>query len=76
MSLAWVSLGALAIAVAVSCTTAVNVGLLALALAWVVGVYLGGMSVNAVLDGFPTALFVTLVGVTLLFSMSEQNGTL
>ena len=34
------------------------------------------MSADAVLAGFPVALFVTLVGVTLLFSIAECNGTL
>jgi di/tricarboxylate transporter len=29
-----------------------------------------------VLAGFPSALFVTLAGVTLLFSLAEQNGTI
>ncbi len=76
MNLAWISIAALVVAVALSCTTAVNVGVLSLAMAWVVGVYLGGMSLETVLEGFPTALLVTLVGVTLLFSMAETNGTL
>jgi di/tricarboxylate transporter len=76
MSLAWISIAALVLAVALSCTTAINVGVLSLALAWLVGVYLGGMSVDTVLEGFPTALLVTLIGVTLLFSVAESNGTL
>lgn len=76
MSLAWLSIGALVLAVGLSCTTAINVGILSLAMAWVLGVYVGGMPVNAVLAGFPVQLLVTLVGVTLLFSMSETNGTL
>jgi di/tricarboxylate transporter len=76
MTLAWISTLALVVAIALSCTTAVNVGVLSLALAWLVGVYLGGLSVNTLLEGFPAPLFVTLVGVTLLFSMSESNGTL
>jgi di/tricarboxylate transporter len=76
MNLAWISIGALVLAVGLSCTTAVNVGVLSLALAWLIGVYLGGMSVDAVLEGFPTSLLVTLVGVTLLFSIAECNGTL
>jgi di/tricarboxylate transporter len=76
MDLALVSLGALVCAVLVSCTTAINVGILSLSLAWFVGVYLGGMPVDALLQGFPTALFLTLIGVTLLFSMAETNGTL
>jgi di/tricarboxylate transporter len=76
MNLAWISIGALVLAVGLSCTTAVNVGVLSLTLAWLIGVYLGGMSVEAVLEGFPTSLLVTLVGVTLLFSIAECNGTL
>jgi di/tricarboxylate transporter len=76
MSLAWISIAALVLAVALSCTTTINVGVLSLALAWLVGVYLGGMSITSVLDGFPTALLVTLIGVTLLFSVAECNGTL
>jgi di/tricarboxylate transporter len=76
MNLAWISIAALVVAVALSCTTTINVGVLSLALAWLVGVYLGGMSVAAVLEGFPTPLLVTLVGVTLLFSIAECNGTL
>ena len=76
MTLAWISIGALVLAVALSTTTAVNVGVLSLALAWIVGVYLGGMSVDTLLQGFPVSLLVTLVGVTLLFSMAEVNGTL
>jgi hypothetical protein len=54
----------------------VNVGVVSLAFAWVVGVYLGGMGLNDILAGFPTQLFITLAGVTLLFSMAQVNGTL
>jgi di/tricarboxylate transporter len=45
-------------------------------MALVVGVFLGGLSPSAVLEGFPTDLAVTLIGVTLLFSIAETNGTL
>jgi di/tricarboxylate transporter len=76
MNLAWISIAALALAVALSCTTAINVGVLSLALAFIVGVFLAGMSPDAVLQGFPTPLLVTLIGVTLLFSIAECNGTL
>ena len=76
MTLAWISVGALVLAVALSVLTTINVGILSLAMAWLVGVYLGGMSVAEVLSGFPVQLLVTLVGVTLLFSMAETNGTL
>lgn len=76
MSLAWISVGALLLAVALSCTTTVNIGLLALSLALTVGVFLGDMSVADVLGGFPTTLLTTLVSVTLLFSIADVNGTL
>ena len=35
-----------------------------------------GMSANEVMNGFPTRLFLTLAGVTLLFSQAQANGTL
>lgn len=76
MNLAWISVAALVLAVILSCTTTINVGVLSLALALLVGVSLGGMSPDAVLEGFPVALLITLVGVTLLFSIAECNGTL
>ena len=76
MNLAWVTVGALALAVILSCTTSINVGILSMALALAIGVLPGGMPLSAILDGFPTDLFVTLIGVTLLFSIAECNGTL
>ena len=76
MSLAVVSIAALVLSVVLSFTTAINVGVIAMTLAWLIGVYLGGMSVDVVLQGFPTALLVTLIGITLLFSLAECNGTL
>jgi di/tricarboxylate transporter len=76
MSLAAISLAALGIAVVVSCTSKMNVGVLAIVMAWVVGVYVGGMKLELVLSGFPTVLFLTLVGMTLLFTQAQQNQTL
>jgi di/tricarboxylate transporter len=76
MSLAWISVGALVLAVTLSCTTTINVGILSLALALIVGVGLAGQTTAEVLEGFPVDLLVTLVGVTLLFAIAEVNGTL
>jgi di/tricarboxylate transporter len=76
MNLAWISVGALVLAVTLSCTTTINVGILSMSLALIVGVVLGGMTPGAVLEGLPTDLLVTLIGVTLLFSIAESNGTL
>lgn len=76
MNLAWLSLGALVVAIVVSCTTRLNVGILSLAFAWIVGVYFGGMRLDEVVGGFPIQLFLTLAGVTLLFTQAQINGTL
>jgi di/tricarboxylate transporter len=53
-----------------------NVGVVSLAMAWIVGVYFGGMPVAKVLGTFPVDLLINLVGVTLLFGMANNNGTL
>ncbi len=88
MTLAWISLFALLSAVVLSFTSRVNVGVVAITLAWLIGVYIApqfledlqGKSVEVlakwVMAGFPASLFLTLVGVTLLFMLAEANGTL
>ena len=76
MSLAVISLSALILALALSSISSINVGFLAIVLAWLVGVYAGGMTVDQVIAGFPSSLFLTLVGLTLLFAMAQVNGTL
>jgi di/tricarboxylate transporter len=78
---AMLAIGALVLTVAVSCTTRVNPGLLALVLAWLIGVCPHSLchqavGVKVVVAGFPSSLFITLTGVTLLFALVQQNGTL
>ena len=75
MNPALASLLALLLAIILSMVSRLNVGLLAIALAWLVGVYVAGQKPDAVLAGFPAALFLTLTGVTLLFACAETNGT-
>ena len=58
-----------------SCTTQLNVGLVAIAFAWLIGL-LAGVDASQVMAGFPSNLFLTLLGVTFLFSHAEVNGTL
>jgi di/tricarboxylate transporter len=74
MSPATVSVCALLLCIAVSCTSRINVGLIAIPLAWAVGAY-AGRPADAVLAGFPSSLFITLTGVTVLFTLAEVNGT-
>ncbi|HSL23550.1 MAG TPA: SLC13 family permease [Vicinamibacterales bacterium] len=70
-----VSLLALLAAIVLSCTSQLNVGLIAIAAAWLIGAYVAGWPADAVAGGFPTQLFLTLAGVTLLFALSDVNGT-
>ena len=81
VELSWVSLAALVLVIVLSCTTAVNPGFLSLSLAWLIGIYLAPVwgrrfTIGELLGGFPTDLFLTLVGVTLLFTLARGNGTL
>jgi di/tricarboxylate transporter len=81
IDLAWLSLGALLLVIAVSCTTRVNPGLPAIALAWLIGVCPEPLcdrpiGLKQVVAGFPSSLFLTLAGVTLLFALIQDNGTL
>lgn len=76
MNLAIASLLALLLAIVLSMFSRLNVGVLAIALAWVVGVYIAGMKPDAVMAGFPANLFLTLTGVTLLFACADANGLL
>jgi Na+/H+ antiporter NhaD/arsenite permease-like protein len=76
MTAAGWSLAALLGVMVLSCTTRINVGVLALALAWLVGSGAAGMHAEAIAAGFPASLFLTLLGVTLLFALADANGTL
>src|SRR5687768_16325736 len=72
---ALLSLLALLAAITISFASRLNVGIAAIPLAWAVGMY-AGQKPDAVLGGFPSSLFVTLAGVTLLFGLAETNGTI
>jgi Na+/H+ antiporter NhaD/arsenite permease-like protein len=70
------SLGTLIVAIALSFSARVNVGVAALALAFALSLAVPGLRAEAVASAFPSSLFLTLAGVTLLFAISECNGTL
>lgn len=76
MSAAGLSLAALVLVIVASLVSRVNIGVLAIALAWPVAVYGAGWKTDALLAVFPSSLFVTLVGVTLLFGIAQKNGAL
>ena len=81
MDLAWLSLFALIAVVAVSCTSRVNPGVVAIALAWGLVLWFGEKNepqfpLKALWANFPADLLLTLLGVSLLFAQAEANGTL
>jgi di/tricarboxylate transporter len=81
MDLAWLSLAALLVVIVASCTIRLNPGFLSIVLAWIIGMYLAplfgkSISFRELVGGFPVDLFLTLVGVTLLFTQAHVNGTL
>ncbi len=76
MSPAVLSLWALLLVIGASLTARINVGVLAVALAWPIGLYAAGWKVEALMATFPSSLFLTLLGVTLLFGVVQTNGTM
>ena len=55
----------------------INIGILAFVAAFVLGLTLTDLDGGAILDdGFPAELAVTLIGITLLFAMARNNGTI
>jgi di/tricarboxylate transporter len=53
----------------------VNIGVLAFAAAFLVGTVVADQSTDDIIAGFPSDLFLTLVGITYLFVVAQNNGT-
>ena len=53
----------------------INVGLTCLGLALILG-KIGGISAKTILSGFPSSLFLTLLGTMFFFSLLQENKTL
>jgi di/tricarboxylate transporter len=75
MDFAVISLLVLIAVVAIGFIKKVNLGFLAMGAAFVLGTA-GGVSAGDIAKGFDSSMFVTLVGVTFLFGMASNNGTL
>ncbi|MBL0173407.1 MAG: C4-dicarboxylate ABC transporter [Gemmatimonadaceae bacterium] len=76
MNPAVLSLVALLLVIAGSLTSRINVGVLAVAFAWPIAVFAAGWKVDAVMATFPSSLFLTLLGVSVLFGVAQANGTM
>lgn len=75
MNMAVVSLITLAVVVAIGFIKKINIGFLSIGAAFLLGLCVD-MSAKKITAGFSSSMFVTLVGVTFLFGMASQNGTL
>jgi len=71
-----ISIAVLGVLFVVTTWRNLNLGAAAMAAAWLVGLFVFGVSTSEVLDGFPADLFVTLVGVTYLFGIAERAGAI
>ncbi|WP_207922262.1 SLC13 family permease [Saccharopolyspora terrae] len=76
MSAEMISIGALGVMFVVATLLPINIGILAFIGAFVVGTASLGLTEDEIFEGFPVSLFVTIVGVTYLFSVAQRNGTI
>lgn len=71
-----ISIFALCAMFAVATILPINMGVLAFVGAFLVGTLVAGMSTKEIIAGFPGGLFLTLVGITYLFALAQNNGTI
>ena len=75
MSPEWVSILALVALFAVGTALPINMGALAFVAAWLVGMYSFDMEETDIIAGISGDLVLTLIGVTYLFAIAKNNGT-
>ncbi|MBR7671490.1 SLC13 family permease [Streptomyces daliensis] len=76
MSAEVISIGALLVMFVVGTVLPINLGILAFVATFAVGTASLGLTEDEIFEGFPADLFVTIVGVTYLFSIARRNGTI
>ncbi len=70
-----VTILALVVIFAIATFLPINMGALAFVAAFVVGTLSVGLTTDDILGGFPAQLVLTLIGVTYLFAIAQNNGT-
>ncbi len=76
MTIIIISLIAIVAVIALGAKTKTNIGLWAIAAAYIIGVFVLGESPRGLVGVFPTRLFLLLFSVTLFYSFAVLNGTL
>ncbi|WP_309647024.1 SLC13 family permease [Nocardioides sp.] len=71
----WVAIIALVALFVVGTVLPINMGALAYVAAWLVGMYSLGLDEKEILAGVSADLVLTLIGVTYLFAIARNNGT-
>jgi Na+/H+ antiporter NhaD/arsenite permease-like protein len=71
----WIAIIALVALFVVGTLLPINMGALAYVAAWLVGMYSLGLDEKEILAGISADLVLTLIGVTYLFAIARQNGT-
>ncbi len=71
----WIAILALVALFVVGTVLPINMGALAYVAAWLVGMYSLGLDEKEILAGISADLVLTLIGVTYLFAIARQNGT-
>ncbi|WP_324276005.1 SLC13 family permease [Blastococcus brunescens] len=66
---------ALVVIFAIATFLPINMGALAFVAAFVVGTLSVGLTTDEIIGGFPAGLVLTLIGVTYLFAIAQNNGT-
>lgn len=75
MNMAIASLIALALAIVLGFVRKLNVGIVAIALAYIIGIAYG-LSAKDITGGFSSSMAMTMIGVMYLFAIVSKNGTL
>jgi di/tricarboxylate transporter len=76
MSSQLISIYALVAMFVIATIVPINMGVLAFVGAYLVGTLVAGMATKDIIAGFPGGLFLTLVGITYLFAIAQNNGTI
>ncbi|NYE35277.1 di/tricarboxylate transporter [Nocardioides cavernae] len=71
----WIAIIALVALFVIGTLLPINMGALAYVAAWLVGMYSLGLDEKEILGGISADLVLTLIGVTYLFAIARQNGT-
>lgn len=76
MSPEMISIYGLAAMFLVATILPINMGILAFVGAFLIGTLVADQTTKQIIAGFPGSLFLTLVGITYLFAIAQNNGTI